>query len=95
MYVYLLTDSERKHLTAWTCLDIKKAINFKAEMFNIFLKNYRTLHKIVYLEQVQSKEFAKIRLTELTMMPREYKEQLVESVNPEWTDLTAELLWVF
>jgi len=62
----------------------------KNKLVEGFTKKYN-LDKLVYYEQYTDVHLAIQREKELKKWRREKKNKLVESVNPEWKDLTNEL----
>lgn len=90
MFVYLMTDKNRKHLHAGFTPDIRKCLEFYGN-----LPEKENFHQLVYMEEFDALENAKARFELFTLMPREYKNQMIETVNPEWVDLTSEILWIF
>lgn len=90
MFVYLMTDKNHKHLHAGFTPDIRKCLEFYGS-----LPEKENFHKMVYMEEVTTEKFAKHRVVEITYFNREQKENLIQSANPDWIDLTAEILWIF
>jgi putative endonuclease len=56
-----------------------------------FTRRYR-VHRLVYLEEHASITEARAREHQSKKWRRAWKLQLIESVNPEWRDLSAELV---
>jgi putative endonuclease len=68
----------------------RRIYEHKNKLVEGFTKKYN-LDKLVYYEQYTDVNLAIQREKELKKWRREKKNKLVESVNPEWKDLTNEL----
>jgi putative endonuclease len=55
-----------------------------------FTKRYR-VHKLVYYESYKDVKYAILREKRLKGLLRIRKNELVETINPEWVDLSSEL----
>jgi putative endonuclease len=81
-YVYILCDSRKRLETGLT------------KNFILFLKKYKDKYnvKLVYYETKKSRRTALIREKQIKSLGLQKKKKLVESVNPDWLDVSSMLL---
>jgi putative endonuclease len=90
-FIYFLTNRKNTVLYIGMTNNLERRIyEHKNKLVEGFTKKYN-LDKLVYYEQYTDVNLAIQREKELKKWRREKKNKLVESVNPEWKDLTNEL----
>ncbi len=91
-YTYILTNSINKVLYIGVTNNLSRRINEHCnETGCIFTQKYNC-HKLVYYEAYPDIEQAIAREKQLKNWKREWKNQLIETINPEWNDLTPEIV---
>jgi len=88
--VYILTN--RKHTTLYTGMTSNLAERMWAHRNHVvegFTSRYH-LHILVYVEVADSKESALVREHQIKAGSRKDKIDLINSMNPDWNDLTDE-----
>jgi putative endonuclease len=89
--VYILTNSYNTVLYTGVTNDLIRRIDeHKNGTGSKFTSHYR-VHKLVYFESTESVESAIRREKQIKGWSRTKKVSLIESVNPEWKDLSDEL----
>ncbi len=87
-YVYLLSNWNNKVLYIGITSNIQKRIyEHKYKLFKGFTEKYN-VNKLVYFEEYSEPKYAIIREKQLKGWKRAKKNLLIESVNPEWIDLS-------
>ena len=90
-YVYILTNWNNKVMYIGVTGDLQRRLyEHRNELADGFTKKYH-IHKLVYFEQTTDVYAALEREKQLKKWVRAKKNQLVESMNPEWKDLSADL----
>ena len=90
-YVYILTNQNNKVMYVGMTNNLKRRIyEHKNKLVDGFSKKYN-LNKLVYFESSSQIEPILNREKEIKKWRREKKNNLVESMNPEWKDLSIEL----
>ena len=90
-YVYILASQKRGTLYIGVTNDLIRRIEeHKAKEVDGFTKKYN-VSTLVYFESTNDVESAISREKVLKHWNREWKINLIESVNPEWKDLSLEL----
>ena len=90
-YVYLLTTWNNKVLYTGVTNNIERRMyEHKNKLNNGFTKKYN-IHKLVYFEETDDIVTAIEREKQIKGWLRVKKNNLVESVNPNWHDLSNEL----
>ena len=85
-YVYILTNNTNKVLyTGVTSNLVRRIYEHKNKLVKGFTSKYN-LNKLVYYETVPSITVAIEREKQIKGKKREYKEELINSFNPEWND---------
>lgn len=91
-YIYILTNYSNTTLYTGVTSDLTKRIwEHKNELVEGFSKRYK-LHKLVYYEIIDSIETAINREKYIKGKSRQYKINLIESINKEWKDLYDEIV---
>ena len=89
-YVYLLTNWNNKVIYVGMTNDLQRRIyEHKNKSVRGFTSRYN-VNKLVYFEHMTDVLLAIAREKEIKKWRREKKNRLVESMNPEWKDLSAE-----
>ena len=89
-YVYLLTNWNNKVIYVGMTNDLQRRIyEHKNKSVRGFTSRYN-VNKLVYFEHTTDVLQAIAREKEIKKWRREKKNRLVESMNPEWKDLSAE-----
>jgi putative endonuclease len=90
-YVYLLTTWNNKVLYTGVTNNLERRMyEHKNKLINGFTKKYK-VHKLVYFEETEDILSAIEREKQIKGWLRVKKNNLVESVNPDWRDLSDEL----
>lgn len=90
-YVYILCNRRRNVVYIGCTDDLKRRIYFhKKRLIPGFTKKYN-VDRLVYFEEISSQDEALKREAQIKKYRREKKDQLVQKMNPEWTDLYEQL----
>ena len=90
-YVYILTNKTIKVMYIGMTNDLlRRLYEHKKELVDGFTKRYH-IHKLVYYEIYNRVNDAIVREKRLKGLFRSRKNELVESVNPLWEDLSEKL----
>ncbi|MBE6040269.1 MAG: GIY-YIG nuclease family protein [Clostridiales bacterium] len=90
-YVYILTNKFNNVMYIGVTNDlVRRVYEHKNKLVEGFTSKYN-VDKLVYYEQTSSVEAAIEREKQLKGWKRDKKNALVESFNPEWKDLSADL----
>ena len=90
-YVYLITNWNNKVIYTGVTNNLTRRIyEHKNKLVDDFSKKYN-IDKLVYFEQTTDIYAAISREKEIKKWRREKKNNLVNSANPEWKDLSEEL----
>ena len=90
-YVYILTNKSNSVMYVGVTNDLKRRIyEHKNELMDGFTKRYH-VNKLVYYEQSKDIKNAISREKRLKGLLRIKKNELVESKNPQWEDLSINL----
>ena len=86
-YTYIMASKKFGTLYIGAAEDlIKRVYEHKNDLVDGFTKKYQ-VHTLVYYEQYDSIEEAKLREVRLKKWNRHWKIKLIEGMNPEWEDL--------
>jgi len=89
-YVYILTNWNNKVMYVGMTNDLERRLyEHKNKLVEGFTKKYN-IHKLVYYEHTTDVYGAIAREKEIKKWRREKKNTLVETMNPEWKDLSDE-----
>jgi putative endonuclease len=91
-FVYIL--SNRHHTVFYTGFtdDLERRVfEHRNKLLEGFTKKYN-IYKLLYFEEMPSAEEAKHREKQLKRYKREWKKNLINSINPEWRDLYDDFL---
>ncbi len=90
-YVYILSNTRRGVLYVGVTNDLsRRMFEHKSRLAPGFTKKYGVI-LLIYFEEYSSILEARAREANLKRWRRDWKIQLIESLNPDWRDLTAEL----
>ena len=90
-YVYMLTNQSNRVLyTGVTSNLTRRLYEHKNELADGFTKKYH-VHKLVYFDTTTDVRAAIEREKQIKGWTRAKKNALVESINPQWRDLSIEL----
>ena len=91
-FIYILASKRNGTLYIGVTNDlIRRIYEHKNDLIEGFTKKYN-VHRLVYYEQTDSIETAILREKRLKKWKREWKINLIESMNPNWDDLYEKLL---
>ena len=91
-YVYILASKRNGTLYIGVTNDIiKRVYEHKNDLVKGFTNKYK-VHKLVYFEATENVESAINREKQLKKWNRDWKLELIESVNPDWIDLYDKLV---
>ncbi|HJY62692.1 MAG TPA: GIY-YIG nuclease family protein [Ignavibacteria bacterium] len=87
-YVYILTNKYNKVLYTGVTDDLAKRLHeHKNKRYDSFTKKYN-VDKLVYFEQIDGASNALSREKQIKGWLRKKKIDLINSINPEWKDLS-------
>ena len=86
-YVYIISNHSKTVYIGVTNNLIRRMYEHKNKLVDGFSKRYK-LNKLVYLEECNEIGSAILREKQLKNWRREWKVNLIESVNPKWEDLS-------
>ncbi|MBO7432940.1 MAG: GIY-YIG nuclease family protein [Salinivirgaceae bacterium] len=87
-YIYILTTENNKVMYIGVTSNlVKRVYEHKTHVYKGFTSKYNVT-KLVYFEEFPEIEQAIFREKQLKKWHREWKNQLVESMNPKWKDLS-------
>ena len=90
-YVYILSNKRNGTLYIGVTNSLRRRLEeHKAGLVPGFTKQYN-VHLLVYFEEYNDIRDAITREKRLKKWERKWKLELIESINPEWKDLTEEL----
>ena len=90
-YVYILTNKSDKVMYIGVTNNLQRRLyEHKNELVEGFTKKYH-VHKLVYYESYKEVKDAILREKRLKGLVRIRKNELVETMNPEWIDLSENL----
>ena len=90
-YVYILTNKTNAVMYIGMTNDLQRRLyEHKNELIDGFTKKYH-VHKLVYYESYKNVKDAILREKNLKDLLRIRKNELVETINPDWIDLSNEL----
>ncbi|MDP1676153.1 MAG: GIY-YIG nuclease family protein [Bacteroidota bacterium] len=90
-YIYILSSNRNGTLYIGVTNNLRRRMEeHKTRSIPGFTKQYK-VHLLVYFEEYNDIRDAIVREKRLKKWEREWKLELIESINPEWKDLTEEL----
>ena len=91
-YIYMMANVNNNVLYIGVTSDLKRRImEHKEGSASLFTRKYRC-HKLVYFECFSDIEQAIAREKQLKRYNRDWKNQLVNSINPEWKDMYEDIV---
>jgi putative endonuclease len=91
-YVYILTNNSKVDTMLHVGMpkDILKTVEFYRQLPTLFFNTDQYVtNLLVYLEQyTANQEAATTRFKEIMLMSKDQKHELINSINPQWLDLT-------
>lgn len=91
-FVYILTDSNRKHLHVGMADNLSRAVAAYRALTTLFSQTDATVPRLVYREAHPSETAALARFHELSRYTRMQKERLIRRYNPNWVNLSRATL---
>ncbi len=88
-YVYIMTNKSRTLYTGMTSNLMRRVHEHKNKLIEGFTSKYN-IHILVYYESTSNVHAALAREKQIKGWLRSKKIALIESVNPEWKDLSEE-----
>jgi putative endonuclease len=89
-YIYILTNKVNTVLCIGVTNDLKRRIyEHKQKLIDGFTKKYN-LTKLIYFEAHEQINDAILREKRLKKWKREWKESLINNINPKWRDLSTD-----
>ena len=90
--VYIITNTYNTTLYIGVTSDlIKRIFEHKQKFVDGFSKQYN-LTKLVYFEQYEDMATAILREKKLKKWRRQWKNELITGINPDWLDLYPEII---
>jgi putative endonuclease len=91
-YVYLLSNVHHTVFYTGCTNDLRRRVyEHKHQVYKGFTKKYNC-HKLLYYEEFADVPSALHREQQLKRYKKEWKENLINSINPEWKDLYEDLI---
>lgn len=91
-YVYILTSKKNGVLYIGITNDLRNRVfEHKSKIIEGFTKKYN-VNKLVYFELTYQPQDAITREKNLKKWKRQWKIELIESMNPDWKDLYFEMM---
>ena len=88
-YVYILTNSNKKVLYTGFSDDLERRLyEHKTKFYRQAFTAKYNVDKLMYYEEFQDKGDALHRERQLKRYHRKWKEELIETMNPDWVDLS-------
>ncbi len=89
-YVYIVTNYSNRVLYTGVTNDLyRRVYQHKNKLLKGFTHRYNC-RKLVWFQETESIESAILREKQIKAGSRDKKIQLIESINPEWVDLSLE-----
>jgi len=91
-YVFILASKRNGTLYIGITNDLtRRVFEHKAGLINGFMKKY-SVNKLVYFESTNDVNAAILQEKRLKKWKRQWKIELIEKSNPDWKDLSKDLL---
>ena len=91
-YIYFLTNQNNNVLYTGVTNSLKRRIQEHRDGQGSTFTNKYNCKKLVYFEVFSSIEEAIIREKQIKHFKREWKNELVGKINPNWNDLTGQII---
>jgi putative endonuclease len=93
-YVFILTNNHNKVLyTGFTDNIARRTLEHQSKKYNGFTKRYN-VYKLVYFEEHNNEDDACKREKQIKGWIRQKKIDLINSINPQWIDLSFEVFQI-
>jgi len=90
-FVYMLASENRVHFYTGQTNDLRSRVEqHRAKAVDAWTAKH-DVHRLVYFETHDTLRDSLLREQKLKRWRRAWKENLIESINPEWRDLTADI----
>ena len=90
-YVYIMTNQRNTVLYTGVTNDLLRRVEeHKSGIGGNFTKRYNVI-KLIYFETTNDVQVALAREKQIKSWSRKRKEELIQTLNPEWTDLVNEI----
>ena len=90
-YVYIMTNQRNTVLYTGVTNDLLRRVEeHKPGIGGNFTKRYNVI-KLIYFETTNDVQVALAREKQIKSWSRKRKEELIQTLNPEWTDLVNEM----
>ena len=91
-YVYMMTNKNNTVLYIGVTNNlVRRVYEHKKNLIEGFTKKYNC-HKLVWFAETESVESAILQEKRMKKWKREYKENVINQLNPEWKDLYFEII---
>ena len=90
-YIYMMANASNSVLYIGVTNDLARRVSEHAGGGGSFFTQKYNCHKLVYFEVFPDIEQAIAREKQLKNWKREWKNELVETINPDWRDLSGEI----
>jgi len=91
-FVYMMTNKYNTVLYIGVTNDLKRRIfEHREKLVEGFSSKYNC-HKLVWYEQTNNIESAILKEKQMKKWKREYKNNIINEMNPEWNDLYEEII---
>ncbi len=89
-FVYILSSSNNNAIYVGITNNLQRRVyEHKTDMIEGFTKRYK-IHKLVYVEETRDVKSAIAREKQIKSWSRKRKNDLINSINPQWNDLSIE-----
>ena len=89
-YVYLLSNQHHTVFYTGFTNDLERRVfEHKNQLRKSFTQRYN-IYKLLYFEEFTSADEAKHREIQIKKYTRQFKRNLINSINPEWRDLSED-----
>jgi len=93
-YLYILTNKLNTVLYIGITNNLKRRVyEHKNKLIDGFTKKYNLI-KLIYVESYSEIEEAILREKRLKKWKRQWKDQLINKINPRWDDLSKQLKYL-
>lgn len=89
-YIYFLTDSNRHIIQVNLSTDLIRSLQAHKNSPDLFMGPVQ-VHRLVYFEELATREQALSRIRQLQQWTRPQKEKLIRAANPDWVDISVGL----
>lgn len=91
-FIYMLASGKRGYLYVGQTIDLlRRTVEHQRGVYEDAYTRRVGIHKLVYWETCMTAAEAAKREAQLKRYPRAFKFNLIEGVNPDWTDMSVTL----